>query len=214
MTARTYDRITMICMAVAAGSALLFDKFPPARLVIGLVGVIAGMIATAVYFRNQWVGDGDSRPATTERSDPPAPLDARVPSMGVPGASGSEVADPSTLLHIGTANPGKLDVKWTLSEVFAESVQSVVVYEALFAEFRSRQASPSVDAVVELVDRLFVRRGRSYEIMVHPDGRFTVRAPERGGRDDERGEVAKTTFFESDRAIAEWAERQGLRRPR
>ncbi len=53
MSERTYNRLANILMLIAVGSAVLFDsgKFP--HVVVGMVGVLAGVAALALYFWNQ-----------------------------------------------------------------------------------------------------------------------------------------------------------------
>src|SRR5713101_818911 len=53
MSERLYNRLTNALMLIGVASALLFDsgRFP--HLVVGTIGIIAGVAATVLYFWNQ-----------------------------------------------------------------------------------------------------------------------------------------------------------------
>jgi len=53
MSERTYNRLANILMLVGIGSAMLFDssKFP--HVVVGTIGILAGVAALTLYFWNQ-----------------------------------------------------------------------------------------------------------------------------------------------------------------
>ena len=207
MTTKAYDRITMTCMAAAACSAVLFDKFPQARFAIALLGVLAGAVAVAVYFWNQWTAD-EKRESSDGSKEPNTPA-AMAPAP-------SDTLNTVTFLDIGDIPSSRILTSKPLG-------QFLFYRTTLFAaEVRHLEPPPSVEAVVELVESLFAKRGREYEITVHPDGRFTIRPVERVSREAEREAAAKPPFTvrsslsegpaaDTDRAIAEWAQRYGLR---
>lgn len=222
MTAKTYDRITMMCMAVAAASALLFEKFPHSRLAIGLLGVLAGVVAVSVYFWNQWKTPDhrlEQTPPQSENAPNKTASEAQTSSTkiapsentpsGRPAQSAETIPDAPKVLHLSELHIGR------------PSAGAFVFYETIVATpIRQPEPLPSVEAVVELVENLFIKRGREYEIIVDLNGRFTVR--QRTAREAEREVTGRSGFIlrggsgtgetpDTGRAIAEWAERQGIR---
>ncbi len=55
MGRQVYDRITQSCMITVMISAVLFDRtFGVFQVSAGLLGIAAGVTASATYFYNQW----------------------------------------------------------------------------------------------------------------------------------------------------------------
>lgn len=53
MSERVYNRLANILMLIGIASALLFDSGKLPRMAVGIVGIIAGLAAMALYFWNQ-----------------------------------------------------------------------------------------------------------------------------------------------------------------
>src|SRR5437899_3159711 len=53
MSERVYNRLANTLMLIGIASALLFDSGRLPRLVVGTIGIVAGLAAMALYFWNQ-----------------------------------------------------------------------------------------------------------------------------------------------------------------
>jgi hypothetical protein len=95
MNSAIYKRTTNLCIVVAAGSVILFDKFPELHTLAGVFLITSGVVATTVHLYVQW------RPFQTAREMPP--VDAESGSLLTPIEKTQElVSVAETLAWTGT----------------------------------------------------------------------------------------------------------------
>jgi hypothetical protein len=157
MNPKIYDRVTTACLAAAVASALLFEHSGKLRLLVGVLGIVAGLVAMLVYFRNNY----------SETFSP---------------AGRGQAEESNAVCLVGeeqqhTTHSVSVDVHSMAFEVFREGLLRdwmVLDKSCVFAERRNEP--DMVGRVVEIVERLSAPESmRAFEFILSPDGNFTIR---------------------------------------
>jgi len=215
VTETTYSRVTTASLIAAIGSALLFDRVAGAQVWAGLLGVCAAAVAIGAYLRQHWddaetddsegveadnskvldVPAASSQAATKDNAT--ATLPAKSPSgrsaaaaeeLGVAAAEALRAAVASRRTMRGSVS------EWDLARRYLEATVTHATHASslrlfLFrgvAEAKQSQAPVPADAVVDLVNGLFTKRGREIELVLYPDGRLVIRSPKVRQKEEER----------------------------
>lgn len=165
MNPKTYERVTTACLVAAIASALLFEHSGQLKVLTGALGIVAAIAAASVYFHNLWSND-----RCQDDNDKQAPAvihvfedeleEERKQRAEVLHAEFFDLAR-SEVLH------AKLVRNWYHH---SQRRWGFVVAEA------TKEPSCVTERVVEIVERLSAHESmRSYEFVLSPDGRFTIR---------------------------------------
>jgi hypothetical protein len=176
-------------MVAAVCSAILFERLPHWRIGAGLLGIVAAITAVAVYFMNQWTteeeaqdpagesqGHTTSMTATTVAGEPAATRSTAAAESQDPTMS-SMAADFTAYSNIywheekrpGSDRAGIRLSDFRNAQVWFNSSWIEAAYE------EEHETLSSIDAAVDIVTKLSLRRGTDYEVVIHPDGRLTVK---------------------------------------
>lgn len=190
MTAKAYNVVTTVCLAVAVGSAIMFDKAGHHNWVAGAAGIAAAICAASAYFRNSGADDSCKQDGVRP-SLPAAASPASLAEIGrstwaarqpIPDAEWSGVQGSLWPMLQGSAVPSqssRLRLYVSGHLLYEQHHPAVVVFGRRARDVVSGR-HVLVDEIVQLVERL----SPTCEVELALDGRITIRrskTSERGG---------------------------------
>lgn len=166
----TYKRITNVCIVVAAGCVILFDKFPGLHKLAGGFLIASGIAAVAVHLYVQWhpfqVG-GETRPAGVESPN-------LLPSVETTGEPVYVRTWQLAAAETGTGWETELfNARWTRYRSRVGQVRAFAGVQGLPIADTSRP-SIDLDTVMQVCERLAASE-MDFEVTLTGDGSLTIR---------------------------------------
>jgi len=166
-----YKRITSLCVVVAAGSVILFDKFPRFHRLAGLFLIASGIAAAAVHLHAQWhpLRMEEEQPSSDpEFGYPPSHIGTTEEPMYV------TAIQPETITEAGPAwETLPFNVPWLKDPSKVEQVPTLVSARLVPILYVSRP-SVDLDTVTRLCERLAASE-TDFEVTLAGDGSLTIR---------------------------------------
>jgi hypothetical protein len=183
MNPRNYERLTTACLLLAVASALSFQASGRFSVLVGGLGILAGVVAAVVYLKNQLPSRSDTRPSDNCAQEVPP---EREESVALSKKAITVCVEPGSGTKYPYVSVGLL-ADWSVHLVEAPEydlkANDVCIpfyktksYQSHYG-FRERSEPDAVVArVVEIMKRLSTEENMGpYECILSPDGNFTVR---------------------------------------